>query len=71
MMIGKKKEVLSQILGPEKDDKEGGDDVSALHSCVQELIDAVHDKDVEGAVSALRACFADLQSSQDLDEPKG
>lgn len=69
IMMGKRKHALSQILGPEDEEtKEGGGD-SALHSCVQELIDAVHSKDVEGAAQALKSCFMELESEPHDEYP--
>lgn len=64
IMMGRKKEVLSQILGPDDSEakSEGGGEATALHSCVQELIEAISNKDVEGAVGALRACIAEINS---------
>lgn len=65
IMMGKKKEVLSQILGPDDAEaKEGDGQPSSLHACVQELIDAIHGKDVEAAASALKACVAECNSGQ-------
>lgn len=57
-----KKKVLSQILGPEEEavSVEGE---SPLHTCVQELIECVHNKDVEGAVSAFKACVVACSES--------
>lgn len=66
IMQGSKKHVLTQILGAdprEKKEEEGGQP-SSLHSCVSELIDAIHSKDVEGAANALRACVAECSSEE-------
>lgn len=52
---------IISILGEEDGGKEGDESPSdELSSVAKELIDAVHDKDVEGTVSALKACFACL-----------
>lgn len=62
MMIGMdRKKALTQILGPKEEDKKeaGGD--TGLHSCMQELIDCVHAKDVAGAVEAFKACFQECE----------
>lgn len=66
---GRKKQVLTQILGDVEG--EGKDTLSPLHSCMQELIDAVHDKDIEGAVAAFRACFATLEAEPHDEYPHG
>lgn len=63
VMMGNKKHVLTQILGdPEEGKKEEGNE-SSLHSCAAELIDAVHNKDVDGLVSALRACISECMGN--------
>ena len=64
-----KKHALNQILGPSKDKMAEGGEVSSLRSCVEELISAVHEKDVDGALSALRACFAELEAEPHEEGP--
>lgn len=56
----KKMPSIISILGPEDGEKGDESPSDELSSVAQELITAVHDKDVEGTVSALRACFACL-----------
>ncbi len=66
MIIQNKKHYLTQILGPdpaEEKEAEAGD--SGLRTCVSEFIDAVHNKDVEGAVNAFKACFASLEAGDE------
>lgn len=76
IMLGeKKKQAVSQILGPaeseldihEKDD--GGAGESSLHHCIHELIDAIHDKNLDGAVAAFKACFAHCESEPHEEGP--
>ena len=61
---------INDILGPdprvkEKEPSEKG----ALHHCVEELIHAIHSKDIEGAAEALKTCFLELESeSPEEDE---
>lgn len=62
MMIGRKKQVLSQILGPEDSEKEEGGGDSALHSISQELIEAVKADDPAGVAAALSAAFQECGS---------
>lgn len=62
MMMARKKNLVDQILGPEQKDEGGGD--SALKSCVEELIGCIKADDADGAVNALRACYAELTSEQ-------
>jgi hypothetical protein len=67
IMIGNnKKKVLAQIFGDgeEAKEKEGGE--STLKLCVHELVEAIHNKDVDGTLSAFRALFAELDA-----EPEG
>ena len=70
MIIMDRKKAVNQILGPAESEKpkedEGGD--SSLHTCIKEFIDAVKADDVDAAVSAFRACYADLESEEDQEE---
>ena len=51
-----------------KDDMpEDSNDNEGLHSCAQDLINAVHAKDVPAVASAMRAAF-DIMESQPHDE---
>lgn len=64
---GDRKKILGSILGPdpreiEKDNEARETSPQALHECVSEFIDAVHNHDVDGAVSALKACLADIMA---------
>lgn len=68
-MMGNKKHVLTQILGSPEGDKKEVAGESPLHSCVEELIHAVHAKDIEGAVQALKACFAELEAEPHSEGP--
>lgn len=59
----KRTPAIISILGDDKENKgeetpSGGE----LEHVAQELISAVHEKDVAGTVSALRACYACLES---------
>lgn len=60
MMGGDKKKALNAILGQDPNSGEGESPPDYLKECVSEFIEAVHSKDVEGAASALRACFSEL-----------
>lgn len=66
IMMQKKKQVLSQILGPAKE--EVGEGEPSLHSCMRELIEAVHSRDLEGACGALKACLAEIGSEPQVEE---
>lgn len=67
MLMANKKKVLSQIFGDgeEAKEKEGGD--SALKVCAHEMIEAIHNKDVEGTLSALRALVAEIDSEPNVE----
>lgn len=67
-MMGEKKRAIESILGPDpKDMKDEGEETSSLHHCMSEFIDAVHAKDVDGAVAAFNACYAEKEAA----EPEG
>lgn len=62
MMLFDRKKALNQILGePKKHMAEGGE-VSSLQACVEELINAIHEKDVPSATEALKTVFLELDS---------
>lgn len=62
-MIGNKKRVLTQILGADPNENQGNESSpDYLKTCVSEFIDAVHAKDVEGAMNALKACLSEIDS---------
>lgn len=63
MLMGDRKRDLAAIMGPRKD--EGADEKSALSMCVEELISAIHSKDVEAATGALKSCFAELSNQEE------
>lgn len=64
-LMDSKKKAVTAILGPDSDNvgvrgedgapEEGASD---LHAIASDLIDCVHDKDVDGVVSALQAANA-------------
>ena len=66
IMMGRKKDIIGQILGPV--DKEDGEEAphdhsEALKAVVSEFIDAVHSKDVEGACTALQTAFEEMEAA--------
>jgi len=57
------KGAINDILGPEVEVKgEEQSSPNALKECVSEFIDAVHSKDVEGALRAFRSAFAECEN---------
>lgn len=64
-LMADRKKTLNQIMGDEK--KEGGGN-SALSLCMREFLDAVKSDDVEGAVAALRSCYAQLANEELPDD---
>lgn len=61
MMGGDRKRTMNQILGDDpREVKEAPSEGEALHHCVSELMEAIHSKDIEAAVEALKSCFAEL-----------
>lgn len=59
-----KRRLVSQILGDGPEKKEE----SSQHTCMSEFIECVHDHDVEGALSALKACLVDIGSEEPPQE---
>ncbi len=61
---------ILSILGPEEGEKKEGSEKSPgdLHQVAEELISAVHEKDVDGVVSALKACYACMESEEPGEE---
>lgn len=64
IMLGAKKNVVNQILGDPEKEKSKDESQDSLGTCMQEFIDAVHAKDVEGAKAAFKACIVDLHSQE-------
>lgn len=65
IMNNKKKNFVGQVAGGSEG--EGGEG-RLLRACVEELIQAVHAHDVEGAEQALRSCFLELQGAPEEPE---
>lgn len=60
------KNIVSEILGPK--DGESESSPGSLEMCVQELIEAIHARNVPDAVSALKAAVAEASAQDDSDE---
>lgn len=71
ILMADKKRMVTQILGelPQKEADVSGED--SLTVCVSEFIDAVHNKDVEAAKAALKACFAEMEAAPHDEYPHG
>lgn len=52
------KSILTEILGPEKESESSP---GALESCIHELIEAVHSRNVQAAKEAFKACFTECE----------
>lgn len=61
MMGGDRKKSVVQILGPDKSE-EGEKSPSDLSMSASDLISAIKSEDPEAVASALRACYAAVQS---------
>lgn len=61
-MLMNKKKTLTQILGDDPREAKESPEQSGLNLCVEELIQAVSNGDVESATQALRSCFQELKS---------
>lgn len=55
IMMGNRKPLIAAILGKKDDEQSPDAALDTLHACAEELIDAVHAKDVAGVVSAIQA----------------
>lgn len=64
ILMGDRKKSVLQILGP----REGEGEISPLRTCVEELIEAVHAKDVEGTLASLKACVSHIDSEPQTEE---
>jgi hypothetical protein len=73
IMMGDKKRTIHAILGPEEGDlsekEEGGDNKEEKMAAMKELIDCVHAKDEEGAMSAFEALFECCDSLPHVEGP--
>lgn len=69
IMMGDRKKAVTAILGPDSDnvgsreDESGSED--AMHSVANELIEAVHAKNVPDVVAALKAAHAMCNAPED------
>ncbi len=70
MLGGDKKRAVNLILGPREEEKQEGAEQSALSACMGEFIEAVHAKNVDAAISALKSCYAEMQS-EDMTSEEG
>ena len=66
IMMGDRKRTVAAILGPqeEKAKEEGGGELRAI---AEELIDAVHAKDSDGVIAALRATFSAMDAEPHVE----
>jgi hypothetical protein len=67
-MMGDKKKMLQAILGPHEKDGAPIDEPEAIDSIVQELIECIHNHDVKGAASALKAAFELCDDEHNVEE---
>lgn len=59
-MMGDRKRQVLQILGPSEDEKKH-EGPSSLHVIAEELVDAVHRRDVDHVVHCFKAMFDELE----------
>ena len=62
MILFDKKRALSQILGPGQESKQI---IDALQTIAEELVNSIHDKNIDGVKSSLRAAIAEVSSTKD------
>jgi hypothetical protein len=70
IMMADRKKTVAAILGPhpdmEKDEDKSGD---SLKICAEEAIDAIHAKDAEGFLEAMKSIFQELDSEPHEEGP--
>jgi len=54
---------------PDKPEENQEDKDASIHACAQDLIDAVHNKDVKGVAEAMRSAFEILDSQPHEEGP--
>lgn len=67
MIIQNKKSLINQIMGDPN--KAEGPEEGSLHVCMTEFVNAVHEKDISGAESAFKACFAACEAEPHEEGP--
>lgn len=66
-MMGDRKKTVSAILGEPEAEKT--ETVDTLHAIAEELIDAIHSKNVADVASCLRTCFMHLDAEPHEEGP--
>jgi len=61
--------LINEILAGHEDGHLHEEGHDTLHACAEELIEAIHSKDVAGAVAALKAIFEELDSEPHAEGP--
>lgn len=62
IMMGDKKKAVAAILGPHPEEEHEEKGPEALLLAAHEAMEAIHSRDAEGLLDALRAIFAELDS---------
>lgn len=62
MILFDRKKALSQILGPNPNEQQK-QVIDALQAITEELVGAIHDKNIDGVKSSLKAAFAEIKSA--------
>lgn len=68
LMYGDRKKQVNLILGPREEEQPEAPD-GVLRACVGEFMDAIHSKDIDGAMAALKSCFMELEASPHPEGP--
>ena len=69
MILYDKRRALTQILGEDGEPVKKGEEKSSLHACMEEFMHAVKADNVEGMVSAFKACFAECDAEPHEEGP--
>ena len=55
ILQNKKKQLIAGVLGVPAEEEHIEEQLDELHTCVEELINCIHEKDISGAKEALKA----------------
>jgi hypothetical protein len=69
MIFGDKKKAVNAILGPTAEHQMDKAEIGSMHAMMEELIDAMHMKDIPAAVEAFKAMFAECDAEPHREGP--
>lgn len=67
IMMGDRKRQAAAILGDEPKEKEKEPEGEALKTIIEEFIDCIHARDIDGALAAFKSAVAECGASQNVE----